>query len=114
VISGRRGRRERNTTNRYACEEVEKLREREGDSDKQELRERIKESRNRKYERCMTKEIPDYLGRASAKERKVLSRFRCGNEKEKTGIGWKERKEGPECAMKRERQSSTCGMDVAK
>jgi hypothetical protein len=36
---------------------------------------------------------------------------------EKTGIGWKERKEeGAECTMrrKRKRQSSTCGMNVAK
>jgi hypothetical protein len=30
-----------------------------------------------------------------------------GRRREKTGIGWKERKEGAECAMKRERQSST-------
>jgi hypothetical protein len=37
-----------------------------------------------------------------------------GTRKEKTGIRWKERKEGGECAMKKERQSGTCGMDVAK
>jgi hypothetical protein len=37
-----------------------------------------------------------------------------GRRREKTGIGWKERKEGGECAMRRERQLSTCGMDVAK
>jgi hypothetical protein len=30
-----------------------------------------------------------------------------GTRREKTGIGWKERKEGAECAMKRERQLST-------
>jgi hypothetical protein len=35
--------------------------------------------------------------------------------REKTGIGWKERKEGAECAMRRERrQLSTCGLDVVK
>jgi hypothetical protein len=34
--------------------------------------------------------------------------------RDKTGIGWKEREEGSECAMRKERQSSTCGMDVAK
>jgi hypothetical protein len=32
--------------------------------------------------------------------------------REKTGIGRKERKEGAECVMRRERQLSTCGMDV--
>jgi hypothetical protein len=36
--------------------------------DKQERRKRIKESRyNRKYERCMTEEIPKYLGRESVR-----------------------------------------------
>jgi hypothetical protein len=35
----------------------------ERDSDKQERRKGIKESRyNRMYERCMTEEIPEYLG----------------------------------------------------
>jgi hypothetical protein len=33
--------------------------------------------------------------------------------REKTDIGWKESKEGAECAMKKGRQLSTCGMDVA-
>jgi hypothetical protein len=32
----------------------------------------------------------------------------------KTGIGWKERKEGSECTMRKKRQSSTCGKDVVK
>jgi hypothetical protein len=42
----------------------EELSERDKDMDKQETRERIKESRcNKKYERCMTEEIPEYLGR---------------------------------------------------
>jgi hypothetical protein len=38
------------------------LSERDKDTDKQERREITKESRyNREYERCMTKEIPEYL-----------------------------------------------------
>jgi hypothetical protein len=32
----------------------------------------------------------------------------------KTGTGWKNRKGGAECAIRRERQLSTCGMDVTK
>jgi hypothetical protein len=47
------------------------LSERDRDTDKQERRERIKESRfNRKYGKCMTEEIPEYLGRKSAKRKK--------------------------------------------
>jgi hypothetical protein len=34
--------------------------------------------------------------------------------REKTGIGWKEKKEGEGCPMRREGQLSTCGMVVAK
>jgi hypothetical protein len=37
-----------------------------------------------------------------------------GRRREKTDIGWKEKKQGAECAMRRERQLSTCGMDVVK
>jgi hypothetical protein len=45
------------------------LSERDKDIDKQERRERIKEYRyNREYERCMTEEIPKYLGRDNARE----------------------------------------------
>jgi hypothetical protein len=51
-------------------------------------------------------EIPEYLGRESARETKMMMRRR-----EKIDIG---RKEWKECAMRRERQLSTCGMDVAK
>jgi hypothetical protein len=71
------------------------LREREKDTNKQERRERIEESRyNREYERgnsgvCTWGE--------SARE-----------------IKEKEMKEDAECAMRRERQLSTCGIDVAK
>jgi hypothetical protein len=37
-----------------------------------------------------------------------------GTRIEKTGIGWKEKKEGAKCAMRRERQLRTCEMDGAK
>jgi hypothetical protein len=39
-----------------------------------------KESHNGEYERRMTKEIPKYLRRESARERKMMARFKCGNE----------------------------------
>jgi hypothetical protein len=52
----------------------------------------------------MTEELPEYRGRESAKERKMMTRFRGGTRREKTGIGWKESKEGLECAMRREKQ----------
>jgi hypothetical protein len=55
------------------------------DTDKQERRERIKESRyKRKFERCTWGE-----------------RERERTRREKTGIRWKERKGGAECAMRR-------------
>jgi hypothetical protein len=57
------------------------LSERDKDTDKKERREIIKESRySRKYERCMTKEIPEYLGKESAKETKMMTRFRSEKE----------------------------------
>jgi hypothetical protein len=34
--------------------------------------------------------------------------------REKTGIGWKERKEGAECTMRGDRQSSTFGMECSE
>jgi hypothetical protein len=88
--------------------------ERDKDTDKQERRERITESRyNRKYERCMTEEIPEYL-RESAKERQIMARFSCGNEERENRYWTEGRKEGAECAVRREKRLSTCGMDVAK
>jgi hypothetical protein len=57
------------------------LSERDKDTDKQERRERIRESRyNREYDRCMTEGVLVYLGRERAKEREMMARFRCGNE----------------------------------
>jgi hypothetical protein len=35
-----------------------------------------------------------------------------GTRREKTGVGWEERKEGAECAMRRKRQLSTCEMEM--
>jgi hypothetical protein len=68
------------------------LSERDKDTDKQGRRERIKESRyDREYERCMAEKIPEYLARESARERKMMARFRCWN--------------GAECTMRGERQS---------
>jgi hypothetical protein len=61
--------------NGYASVEVERMRaegrrmsvelsERDKDTDKQERRETIRESRyNREYERCITENVPGYLGR---------------------------------------------------
>jgi hypothetical protein len=66
---------------------------------------------NGEYEGCMT----EYLGRESARERKMMARFRCGNE-ERQNRYWMEGEERRcrMCYEERERQSSTCGMDVAK
>jgi hypothetical protein len=63
----------------------------------------------------MTEEIPEYLGRDSARERKMMARFRCGN-KERENRYWIEREERRcrICYEKSERQYSTCGIDVAK
>ncbi|KAJ3629148.1 hypothetical protein MTP99_013561 [Tenebrio molitor] len=84
------------------------LSEKDKNTDKQERKERIKESRyNKEYDKCMTEEIPEYLGRESAKERKMMARLRCGNEE-------RENRYWMECAIRRERQLSTCGMDVVK
>jgi hypothetical protein len=58
---------------------------------------------NREYERCMTEE-------RECKRKKNDA----GTRGDKTGIEWKERKEGAECAMRRERQLRTCGKDAAK
>ncbi|KAJ3632295.1 hypothetical protein MTP99_009309 [Tenebrio molitor] len=69
---------------------------------------------NREYERCI-QEIPEYLRRESAKERKMMARFRCGNE-ERENRYWMEGEER-RCRMfyeERDRQLNTCGMDVAK
>jgi hypothetical protein len=45
------------------------LSESDKDTDKQERRERIKDSKNRKYESCITEEIPEYLERDRVQEK---------------------------------------------
>jgi hypothetical protein len=70
-----------------------------------------KESRcNRKYGKCMTEEIPKYLGRERARERKMMARLRCGNG-ERENKYWMEGEERRRrmCYEERERQLSTCG-----
>jgi hypothetical protein len=90
--------------NEYASEEVGRLRaigrwmnvelsETDKDTDKQERRERIKKSRyNREYERCRSEEILENLERENARERKMMARFRCGNE-ERENKYWMEEEE---------------------
>jgi hypothetical protein len=62
----------------------------------------------------MREQIPEYLGRDNARERKMMPRTKCGKEERDNRYWMEESKEGAECAMKREIQLSTCGMDVAK
>jgi hypothetical protein len=66
------------------------------------------------YERCIPEEIPEYLGERMQEKEKWWRDLDVGTRREKTGTGRKERKEGAEFAMRRERQLGTCGMDVAK
>jgi hypothetical protein len=77
--------------NGYAKEEVKRLRakgrwmnvelsERDTNTDKQK---EGKESKNPDTTGRMKEEIPEYLGRESARERKMMARFRCGNEERK-------------------------------
>jgi hypothetical protein len=66
--------------------------------EKRKRRERIKESRcNRKCERSMTGNSGVPGERESRKERKMMERFRCGNEERKTRY-WLEG-EGRRCRM---------------
>jgi hypothetical protein len=55
----------------------------------------------------MTEDVPVYLGRESAKERKMMARFRCGN-KERENRYWSEGEER-RCRMCRE-ESETVDM----
>jgi hypothetical protein len=61
-----------------------------------------KEGKDRKYERCMTEEIPEYLGREGQKEEKWWRDLDVGTRREKTDIGRKKRKEGADCARRSE------------
>jgi hypothetical protein len=51
----------------------------------------------------MTEEIPEYLGREGARERKMMARFRCGNEERENRFWQKKSKESAGCAVSRER-----------
>jgi hypothetical protein len=105
--------------NGYASEEVERMRaegrwmsaelsEKDKDTDKQERMEIIRESGyNREYERCMTKDVPVYLGRESAKEREMMARFRSEKEVREKRY-WTEGEERRCCRMCRE-ESETIG-----
>jgi hypothetical protein len=111
---------------RYSSEEVERLRakgrwmnvelsERENDTDKQERGERMKGSRyNREYERCVTEEIREYLRRESARERKMMARFRCGNEEGENRYWMEEEERRCRMCYEEKETMSTCGMQVAK
>jgi hypothetical protein len=91
------------------------LSERDRDTDKQERRERIRESRfNRRVWEVYDRKFRSTWGERVQKERKMMARFRCVNEKREKRYWMKERKAGAECAMRRERPFSTRGMDVAK
>jgi hypothetical protein len=121
----RRRRRERNTTRGTGSRTLRakgrdmnvELSERNKDTNKQE---RKTESKNQGTTTSMRKEISEYLRRESTRERErrvrhMMARFRCGSEKRENRF-WME--EGERrcriCYEKGKRQSSTCGMDVAK
>jgi len=90
--------------NGYAIEEIERRREngrwmyvelceRDRDIEKQERRERIRESRyNDKYEKLLHNNLPEYLKRESKNKIKMIARFRCGNE-ERDNHFWMDEKE---------------------
>jgi hypothetical protein len=102
--------------NGNASEEVERLRakgrwmnvelsKRDKDTDEQGRRERIKESRYKGVWEVYDRGNSGVPGERECKERKMMARFRRGKtRREKRGIGWKRRKEGAECAMRRERE----------
>jgi hypothetical protein len=52
----------------------------------------------------MTEGIPEYLGRESVRERKMMARFRCGNEKRENRYWMEGEEKCAECGMRRERQ----------
>jgi hypothetical protein len=55
-----------------------------------------------------------YPGRKNTRKKKWWRDTDVVTKRQKPGIGWKIRKEAAECAMRREKQSSIRGMDVAK
>jgi hypothetical protein len=87
------------------------LSERDKDTDKQERRERIRESREMHDRGCS-----GVLGERESEREKIDGKIQMWErrEKERTGIGRKKKREGAGCAARRERRSSTCGADAAK
>jgi hypothetical protein len=101
--------------NGYASEEVERVRaegrwmcaelsERDRDTDKQERRESENRGTTGSMRGCGTEDVPVYLGRESAKERKMMAGFRCGNE-ERENRYWMEEEERM-CWMCREERET--------
>jgi hypothetical protein len=94
------------------------LSKRDKDTDKQERRERTKESRYNGITGSMRgvwqRKFRNTWGERVQKKEKWWRDVDVGTRREKTGIGWEGRKEGAECAMRRKRKLSTYGMDVAK
>jgi hypothetical protein len=92
--------------NGYASEEVERLRAKgrwmnvENDTDKQGRRERIKESRYKRVREVYDRGVH---GQRVQDKEKWWRDLDVGTRREKTGIRWKQRKEGAEFAMRREK-----------
>jgi hypothetical protein len=66
---------------------------------------RKKGKNNRVYERCIQRKFRSTWGQRVQEKEKWWRYLDVGTRREKTSTGWKERKEGAECAMKRERDN---------
>jgi hypothetical protein len=62
----------------------------------------------------VTEEIREYLRRESARERKMMARFRCGNEEGENRYWMEEEERRCRMCYKEKETMSTCGMQVAK
>jgi hypothetical protein len=103
--------------NGNASEEVERLRAKERWMNAVSERDRDTESKRESKNPDTTESMRKFRStwRERVQEKKKLWRdLDVGTRREKTGIGWKERKEGAECVVRRERQLRICGLDVAK
>jgi hypothetical protein len=106
---------------RNASEEVERLRAKErwmnavSERDRDtESKKEGRESKNPDTTERMRKFRSTWGEREYKIKKKLWRDLDMGTRTEKTGIGWKERKEGAECVVRRERQLRICGKDVAK
>ncbi|KAJ3666862.1 hypothetical protein Zmor_002290 [Zophobas morio] len=60
---------------------------RDEDIDKQQRRTRISESRyNTDYRKIVKDEVPKYIERESIKEKRMMARFRCGNDEKENNF----------------------------